>query len=115
MEFTEKEAFRIGFLKRAAERGYTPDEALGMIKNAGVAGDLLNMSWPAALALGIGVPVLGGAVTGSAHASLEDVSEDDIKRLKKRQLIQTLSGGTREILSKLQHNQHRLAEPVAAV
>jgi uncharacterized membrane protein len=94
MELTKKEAFRLGFLKRAAERGVTPTEAMEMVKQS-------NSNMWALLGglglLGVGVPAAVGVGTGTLHAELSDLEEDDIKQLKKKQLLQTLRSETGNI------------------
>ena len=104
MELTEREAFRIGFLKRAAERGVTPTEAMQMVKQATPWGALLG----AGALFGIGLPMLAGGVTGSIHANIADVDKDDIKRLKKKQLLDALKSETAAIRSRI---ERRKAKP----
>jgi cell division protein FtsB len=85
IELTEKEAFQVGFVKRAAELGYTPVEAASLRKQAGI----MEYLAPAVL-LGVGLPALGGVATGTLQADLSDVTKEDVAREKQRQRIQTL-------------------------
>jgi len=86
---TNKEAYRIGFLTKLAEHGYTPSAAEELLASASIkqawlgdaflglkelAGGVKGLSSAAfealkalgmpALALGVGLPIIGGSVTG---------------------------------------------------
>jgi hypothetical protein len=104
MIFTEKEAFRIGFFKRAAELGRTPSEAVTLYKSA------LDLSSLGTVALlGLGVPALGGAITGGIHADMEDVSKEEVNRAKQRQRIKAMIDEAAKIELRLRHQADRQA------
>lgn len=103
---TKKEAFRLGFLSRLAERGMSPGQfekqasgVLGELVEAG--GRTVSALSPMALAALIGVPAAAGILTGWGQAGMEDVSEEDIERMKQRDIVDTYRSEAQRIRRKL--------------
>jgi hypothetical protein len=118
MRMTEQEAFQLGFFKRAAERGVPPAEAARQMEKAAAggvlnsivtgAGSLASLAGRGAL-LGLAIPAGVGLATGFLHAKMDEVTEDDLDRLKKKQLVQTLRMETQQIRDRVRHMQERAA------
>lgn len=108
---TTKDAFKLGYLSRLAERGITPSR---FEKSAGIGQDvssLLSTLSPLALAALVGVPAAGGVMTGWAHAGMTDVSPEDIDLMKKEEVADTYRSEARRIRRQLQRNSWRTATP----
>lgn len=80
---TEREAFRVGFLKSCADRGMSIAETQALVKTAFSWGDLVGTSAGAAAALGIvapvGVGLAGGALVGGAVGQSDARDADELK------------------------------------
>lgn len=109
---TEKNAaFKVGFLKKLAELGYTPDEFYELTKEAFDPASLLTMGGSAAKGLGstmalggkamgaaaLGVPIVAGGVLGAADAAANAPSTDDVESLRKAEMIGLLRRLTSEV------------------
>ena len=100
-----KTAFKVAFLRRCAEQGFTREEthevvkqALEHVKEGGVLGDALRAPFGIARDLaskltGVGLtaaliapPAVGYGI-GRAIPMLTDIEDQDVKEMKKRQLI----------------------------
>jgi hypothetical protein len=129
---TPKEAYRIGFLTKIAEHGYTPSSldvvlALKQASDSEVEGTM-NVArglWSAArggsgalleaasaskpyVAAGFfGIPLLGGMVTGKLQGALTDKSPDTVARFKQQDLINTYRAEASKIRKKLQRDKRR--------
>lgn len=110
MILTEKEAFQIGFFKRAAELGYTPREAVQIHKQAGALDTALTVGL-----LGLALPTVGGIVTGGLHADMTDVTKEEVERAKQKQRIAALMGETSGIKKRLQQLADRRAAAAGGV
>lgn len=111
---TKKEAFRLGFVARLAERGVMPSqfEKQSSILGEGVeaSGRVLSALSPMALAALIGVPAATGILTGWGHAELSDVTPEDVQREKMKDFINTYRSETQRIRRKLQRDKWREPE-----
>src|SRR5947209_9355025 len=91
---TPREAFKMGFARRCAEEGLTPEQAAARVekaaayleKNANLLGDLAAKH---PMELAVGAPMAAGALGGWAAHQLtsHDVDEEDVR---KRELIDEL-------------------------
>ncbi len=104
-------AFKVGFLKKLAEVGFTPDEFFGLLKSAVSPVDVLNAGSTVAsgvghsLALGgktmgalaLGAPIVAGGALGAADAAVNAPSPDDIESLRKVEMIGLLRRLTNEV------------------
>lgn len=111
---TAKEAFRLGFLARLAERGVSVQQfekkaVLGLEEFVNSAGKLVDSATPLALATVVGIPATMGLLTGWAHAGVDDVTEEDIDRIKQQDFIDTYRSEARRIRRKLGRNSWRKA------
>lgn len=109
---TKKEAFRLGFVARLAERGVTPSQfekrASGVFgEGVEAAGRVLSAMSPLALAAFIGVPAAAGILTGWGHAEMSDVTPEDIEREKMRDFVNTYRSEAQRIRRKLQRSKWR--------
>jgi hypothetical protein len=98
---TTKEAFRLGFLTRMAERGYTPSQ---FEKRSFSVSGALGVMTPVAIAALLGIPLATGMLTGTGHAELTDVSEDDIARMKKLDVIENYTDEANRVRNKLKRD-----------
>lgn len=109
-------AFKVGFLKKVAELGYTPDEFFAMTKVAFDPADLLSMAGSAGKGLGsalsmggkalgaaaLGAPIVAGGVLGAADAAANAPSTDDVESLRKAEMIGLLRRLTSEVSGRQQ-------------
>ena len=125
---TKREAFKVGFLCKVAELGMTPAEfntiidkqaqagpiakligGLGGVVGAagkGAIGAISELS-PYALMAMVGLPVAGGIMTGWGHSHLKDVSEEDVERMKIRDVVNTYRSEASRIRRKLHRDKWR--------
>ena len=113
---TNKEAFTLGFLGRMAERGVTPsqfEKCAGGVLGEGIeaGGHAFSALTPMALAALIGIPAATGILTGWGHAGMEDVSEEDIERMKIGDRADTYRSEARRIRRKLGRDKWRKQSP----
>ena len=102
---TEKQAFKVGFLKKFAELGYTPDQLPGVFEKSAWMGDLLKTLTVA----GIGLPLAGGALVGGMVGGVTSPSEEDLEDIKRRELIAAYKRTTREIRRRMEQKARREA------
>lgn len=125
---TKKQAFALGYLTRLAQHGYTPSTLmkslekkaegelgpLSAVANAiggGVARSgeaMINAAsklGPYAAAAAVGVPLLGGTLTGWMHSGLADVSPEDIERRKEQDYIDAYRSEAQNIRAKIQREK----------
>lgn len=105
---TQREAFKVGFLRKCSEAGFTEEETVAAIKEAtelvkkAALQDFLTKPYETGLGilgnvgstagqLGIGAAMLGpaalGASAGLGLASMGDVDDTDVQAIKKREII----------------------------
>ena len=118
MDLTPKDAFKLGFLKKVAELGHTPSSFNKLVKSSSfigrelsgitdAAGDVLRGGGLMAGAGVIGLPILAGMGTGWVHNRLADVDEEDVKNLKRKQLIQALRRETFNVKNRTKRKNRR--------
>lgn len=113
MALSPRESFKVGFLGRCAEAGMTPDQMLGVIKQAqdklafvsgllgglkdvasGVGGAVTGYGIPLALAA---PPVLGG-IAGYGLGRLSDIDDTDIDDIKDQEVLDEYKRQTARLL-----------------
>jgi hypothetical protein len=126
---TPKEAYRVGFVTKFAELGYTPaavnellsikqalvGDAVNAAKGgygllSGAVGDVLDLaktSIPYAALVYAGIPLAGGMATGKLHAAMTDTTEEDVKRYKMRDIENAYREETARIRARLQRENWR--------
>ena len=104
-------AFKVGFLKKIAEAGYTPDEFFALLKQAVSPTDVINSgtSFMGGLggalstggktlgALALGAPIVAGGALGAADAAINAPAPEDIEHLRKAEMIGLLRRLTTEV------------------
>ncbi len=85
-----KEAFERGFSRRLAETGLA-DQLDGRLRKQAIDHKTLLLFGLTA------APLALGAVTGRMHAAMNDITEDDIKEFKQRELIDEYKRQTRRL------------------
>jgi hypothetical protein len=114
-ETTRKLSFKAGFLSKLASGGVLPSALFEQVKEAdwaakilggaygearGLLGTAAGAALPAAkymALLGAGVPVAGGAVTGTLASKLDSPPEPDIVAMRKQEMIKLYQRLTHEI------------------
>lgn len=122
-ETTRKLSFKAGFLSKLASEGVLPSALFEQVKEAdwlgkilggayGEARGLLGATAGAALPaakymalLGAGVPLAGGAVTGTLASKLDSPPEPDIAAMRKQEMIQLYQRLTQEIQARRQRQE----------
>lgn len=104
---TTKEAFELGFLARLAEKGVTPGK---FEKRA-----IWNLPGQAMAALGplgilaavglISAPIVGGTLTGVGSAETENITKEDIQRMKARDIVDAYDREAQRIRSRLRRDE----------
>jgi len=101
-----KEAFKVGFLARLAEYGVAPSEVemhMQLEKCALFDGAITAILENAPM-VALGVPILGGMLSGRIHSELTKEPEDSTKRLLKAQRLNAI----REQSEKLKYQIRRM-------
>lgn len=110
-------AFKVGFLKKVAELGLTPDEfvklALDPTDLLLSGGSGLMHGATGALALGgktlgaaaLGAPIVAGGIAGAADAALNAPTGEDIDSLRNAEMVGLLNRLTAEIRTRRARGQ----------
>jgi phosphate/sulfate permease len=106
MPLTDREAFKVGFLKQCATEGLSPDEILSRVKTAsymlekrafigGLIGGAANAAGGAlktvgsyGLPLALAAPPILGGLAGYGLAKATDVDDTDVDAIKNRELVE---------------------------
>lgn len=99
-------AFKVAFLKKCAEQGLTLEETHEVVKQAlnqkqaGVFRDSFSTVKNLGLAAALAGPPIAGYAIGSTIPKLTDMEEQDVKDMKKRQLIEEYRRLARDMQNK---------------
>ena len=128
---TDQQIFKAAFLRRCAEHGVGPDEAiklagvvLSRIKQANpadmipgysavnrFAGSLAEKAPGWAMSAYLGIPIVGGAAIGTTLAKAQNLADDDPSEIKTRERIEAYRRLAEQMAISRQLRDRRAASP----